>query len=237
MVPVEETLPVLTPLIVPEPEVVSSTAVRLPDRVPLILTSLIVPAPCARSVPLMLPETVIVSRAPPSIVPVEETLPVLTPLIVPEPALVSSTAVMLPDRLPLMLTSRTEAPPGGKEGRSRWPPYHLKKKAPPLMLPVEETLPVLTPLIVPEPALGSSTAVVLPDVLPLMLRSLIVPAPCARSVPFMTQKTAYERRWPLLMIPVEEPLPVLTPLIVPEPALVSSTAVMLPDRLPLMLTS
>src|SRR5207237_2561247 len=90
------------------------TAILVPVCTP-IQTSLFRPAPSATIVPAIVPVTLTPVSEPPPIVPVVPTLPNDVPLIVPEPALESSTAVIVPVSVPIEPPLSVDARRGGIE--------------------------------------------------------------------------------------------------------------------------
>src|SRR6516165_4233760 len=226
IVPVLLTLVTVPPEIVPEPAVLSSTAVIVPLSVPTFMF-VIVPAPWALTVPAMSPTEIPVS-VPPLIVPVLLTLVTVPPEIVPEPAVLSSTAVIVPLSVPTFMFVIVPAP---------WAltvpamsPTEIPVSVPPLIVPVLLTLVTVPPEIVPEPAVLSSTAVIVPLSVPTFM-FVIVPAPWALTVPAMSP-TEIPVSVPPLIVPVLLTLVTVPPEIVPEPAVLSSTAVIVPLSVP-----
>src|SRR5579883_2853935 len=222
-----ETLPELVPmvllLILPEPGLVSSTAVMEPELLPTLIFEIV---PCPAEV--IEPELLVIDM--PEIEP-PETLPELVPmvllLIVPEPGLVSSTAVMEPELLPTLMFEIVPCPAAVIEPELLV--IDIPEIEPPETLP--ELVPIVLLLIFPEPGLVSSTAVMDPLLLPTLMFE-IVPCPAAVMEPELLVIDMPEIEPP-------ETLPELVPmvllLIVPEPGLVSSTAVMEPLLLPTLM--
>src|SRR3974390_1975994 len=97
--PLDVTLPMVLLEIVPEPELPSSGAETLPERVPT-LRSLMVPWPAAVMVPPMVPVKVMVWMLPVRRDPPDVTLAMVLLEIGPEPELPSSGAETLPERVP-----------------------------------------------------------------------------------------------------------------------------------------
>src|SRR5262245_41900456 len=99
-VPDEVMLVMVVLLIVPEPGLASSGAVKEPDNVPM-LTLVVVPWPAAVMEPAASP-TVSPEKEPVETLPVVVILPMVVLLITPEPGFWSSGAVNDPDRVPML---------------------------------------------------------------------------------------------------------------------------------------
>src|SRR5579872_47222 len=90
--------------------------------------------------------------------------------------------------------------------------------APPVIAPVLPTLPTVVPLMTPDPAFESSTAVIDPVSVPPTVTSVIVPAPCATIVPAISLVTVTPVSAPPVIVPVLPTLPTVVPLMTPDPA-------------------